>query len=225
MFDLRQKKIDEIGALLIKNRVVLTDYVIKKKHGNLNEVEDLIQDIMLAACVRRDEYYSGLSEKAQRRWLISVARSELFKYHQMKKRRVKMTWSPFLADLGEETSSSLLMDLVVGNAFTANSANIGNGFICSATGQVKAKEIRVTLTGWSDFVFDDGYQLPSLEQLERYVKENRHLPDVPTETEVKQGGVDLGQMNALLLQKVEELTLYIIDLQKQIDELKKNKKQ
>ncbi len=64
-----------------------------------------------------------------------------------------------------------------------------------------------------------------LEQLERYVKENRHLPDVPTETEVKQGGVDLGQMNALLLQKVEELTLYIIDLQKQIDELKKNKKQ
>ena len=60
-----------------------------------------------------------------------------------------------------------------------------------------------------------------LEQLERYVKENRHLPDVPTETEVKQGGVDLGQMNALLLQKVEELTLYIIDLQKQIDELKK----
>ena len=93
MFDLRQKKIDEIGALLIKNRVVLTDYVIKKTHGNLNEVEDLIQDIMLAACVRRDEYYSGLSEKAQRRWLISVARSELFKYHQMKKRRVKMTWS------------------------------------------------------------------------------------------------------------------------------------
>ena len=83
----------------------------------------------------------------------------------------------------------------------------------------------MTLTGWSDFVFDDGYQLPSLEQLERYVKENRHLPDVPTETEVKQGGVDLGQMNALLLQKVEELTLYIIDLQKQIDELKKNKKQ
>ena len=114
-------------------------------------------------------------------------------------------------------------DLVVGNALTANSATIGNGFTCSATGQVKTKEIRVTLTGWSDFVFDDGYQLPSLEQLERYVKENRHLPDVPTETEVKQGGVDLGQMNALLLQKVEELTLYIIDLQKQIEVLKTTK--
>ncbi len=97
---------------------------------------------------------------------------------------------------------------------------VGSGFRCTPTGQVRAKEVRVTLTGWSDFVFDEGYRLPSLTELERYVKENRHLPDIPTESEVRQGGVDLGEMNALLLQKVEELTLYIIDLQKQIDELK-----
>ncbi len=83
--------------------------------------------------------------------------------------------------------------------------------------------MKVTLSGWSDFVFDESYRLPSLSELERYVKENRHLPDIPTESEVKQGGVDLGEMNALLLQKVEELTLYIIDLQKQINELKPEK--
>ncbi len=100
---------------------------------------------------------------------------------------------------------------------------VGNGFRCSPTGQVRAKEIRVTLTNWSDFVFDEDYRLPSLTELERYVKENRHLPDIPTESEVRQGGVDLGEMNALLLKKVEELTLYIIDLQKQIDELKTKK--
>ena len=100
---------------------------------------------------------------------------------------------------------------------------VGSGFRCTTTGQVRAKEVRVTLTGWSDFVFDEGYRLPSLPELERYVKENRHLPDIPSESEVRQGGVDLGEMNALLLQKVEELTLYIIDLQKQIDELRTKK--
>lgn len=97
---------------------------------------------------------------------------------------------------------------------------IGNGFECSATGEVKAKSLKITLDGWSDFVFDDGYRLPTLAELEQYVKANRHLPDIPSAAEVEQEGVDLGQMNAKLLQKVEELTLYVIDLQKQIDELK-----
>lgn len=99
---------------------------------------------------------------------------------------------------------------------------IGNGFECSATGEVKAKSLKITLDGWSDFVFDDGYRLPTLAELEQYVKANRHLPDIPSAAEVEQEGVDLGQMNAKLLQKVEELTLYVIDLQKQIDELKNN---
>ena len=52
---------------------------------------------------------------------------------------------------------------------------------------------------------------------------NRHLPDIPSAKEVEEEGVDVGEMNKLLLQKVEELTLYIIDLQKQIDELKSEK--
>ena len=94
-------------------------------------------------------------------------------------------------------------------------------FECCQAGQVKAKSIKVTLSGWSDFVFDEDYQLPSLSELEDYVKANRHLPDIPSAKEVEENGVDLGEMNAKLLQKVEELTLYVIDLQKQIDELKK----
>ena len=103
-------------------------------------------------------------------------------------------------------------------------AKIGEGFECSQAGQVKAKSIKVTLDGWSDFVFDKGYHLPSLYELEKYVTTNRHLPDIPSAKEVEDNGVDLGEMNAKLLQKVEELTLYVIDLQKQIDELKNNPK-
>ena len=90
-------------------------------------------------------------------------------------------------------------------------------------GTVKAKSVWVTLDGWSDFVFDEGYRLPGLMELEGYIRANRHLPDVPSAAEVENNGVDLGQMNARLLQKIEELTLYVIDLQKQIDELKQEK--
>lgn len=102
----------------------------------------------------------------------------------------------------------------------AGMAKVGTGFECSQAGQVKAKSIKVTLDGWSDFVFDEDYRLPSLYELEKYVATNRHLPDIPSAKEVEENGVDLGEMNAKLLQKVEELTLYVIDLQKQINELK-----
>ena len=73
-------------------------------------------------------------------------------------------------------------------------------------------------------MFDDDYRLSSLPELEQYIKVNRHLPDIPSAKDVEDNGVDLGEMNAKLLQKVEELTLYVIDLQKQIDELKQQKK-
>ena len=68
--------------------------------------------------------------------------------------------------------------------------------------------------------FDEYYDTLEVEQ---YISQHRHLPDIPSAAEVEQQGVDLGQMNALLLQKVEELTLYILDLQKQIDELNRQK--
>ena len=62
-----------------------------------------------------------------------------------------------------------------------------------------------------------------LNELESYINEYSHLPGVPSATEVEEDGADLGEMNRLLMEKVEELTLYVIDLQKQINELKSNK--
>ena len=76
----------------------------------------------------------------------------------------------------------------------------------------------------NDFVFDNDYKLMNLYELESFINKNKHLPNVPSANEVeKQGNVDLGELNTILLQKVEELTRYIIDLQKQIDELKNGK--
>ena len=110
-----------------------------------------------------------------------------------------------------------------GSAVFSGQVQIGNGFNCDATGHLKVKDLCVTLSGWSDYVFDEGYRLMPLGEVEQYVTAHRHLPDVPSASEVEENGVDVGEMNKLLLQKVEELTLYVIDLQKQIDELKSNR--
>jgi hypothetical protein len=84
----------------------------------------------------------------------------------------------------------------------------------AVNGKLTAKEVEVTLSGWSDFVFDKNYSLITLEDLEKYIYENRHLPDVASEKEVLENGLNLGQNNAVLLQKIEELTLYLIEQNK-----------
>lgn len=75
-------------------------------------------------------------------------------------------------------------------------------------------------TTWADYVFKEDYDLPTLQEVEQHIKENGHLKDIPSEAEVLKNGIELGEMNKLLLQKVEELTLYIIDLNKQVEGLK-----
>jgi len=69
---------------------------------------------------------------------------------------------------------------------------------------------------WSDYVFNPEYKLKSLSEIDSYIKENRHLPDVPTANEVIEHGIDVAQMNAILLKKVEELTLLMINQNKTI---------
>ena len=88
-------------------------------------------------------------------------------------------------------------------------------------GVIRATEVRV-LPFPADYVFDDDYELRPLEEVEQFIKENRHLPDIPSAAQMEEDEVIcIANMNRLLLQKIEELTLYVIDLKKEIDELKK----
>lgn len=73
---------------------------------------------------------------------------------------------------------------------------------------------------WADFVFNENYQLPTIFEVDAYVKENKHLPDVPSAKQVAEEGYSQHDMNKVLLQKIEELTLYTIQQQKEIQELK-----
>ncbi|MGN6511262.1 MAG: hypothetical protein ACTHLD_17490, partial [Chitinophaga sp.] len=74
---------------------------------------------------------------------------------------------------------------------------------------------------WADHVFTEAHHRPGLLELEQYISKHKHLPGIPTEAEVKESGIDVGEMNAKLLEKVEELTLYVIELKKEIEALKK----
>jgi hypothetical protein len=88
----------------------------------------------------------------------------------------------------------------------------------TVTGQVHAQEVKVTVSApGPDYVFEKDYSLPSLDQIKTYIEENKHLPEVPSAKEMEKNGVQLGEMNMLLLKKIEELTLYVIELKRQDD--------
>ena len=90
----------------------------------------------------------------------------------------------------------------------------------AVNGNIHTKEVKVDLVGWPDYVFEDSYQLPTLSQVEKHIKENGHLQNIPSAKEVEKNGVKLGEMNKLLLEKIEELTLYTIDQEKEIKVLR-----
>lgn len=96
------------------------------------------------------------------------------------------------------------------------------GYILSVDGKGIFEEIKVqTSSEWPDYVFDKNYKLPSLYALESSIQTNKHLPGIPAAAQAEKEGILIGGMQAKLLEKIEELTLYIISLQKQIDALKK----
>ncbi len=94
-------------------------------------------------------------------------------------------------------------------------------------GTIRAKEVRVE-TGWCDYVFDKNYKLKSLDEVEKYINENKHLPGIVSASNVEKNGLKVGEMNKAMMEKIEELTLYVIELSKEnkklqseIDALKK----
>lgn len=112
-------------------------------------------------------------------------------------------------DLLERMRISPYGDVGIGTSEPRNKLDV--------VGTIRATEVKVE-TGWADFVFDKDYQLPTLQEVEKHINLHKHLPDIPSEKEVKEKGVSLGEMQAKLLQKIEELTLYVIKQDKTIQQ-------
>lgn len=89
----------------------------------------------------------------------------------------------------------------------------------AVNGKILAKEVQVKITGWADYVFENDYALQPIAEVEKFIKENKHLPGIPNANKVEQEGIEIGKMNTLLLEKIEELTLYIIQQNKSIESL------
>ncbi|WP_445431880.1 hypothetical protein [Chryseobacterium indoltheticum] len=111
------------------------------------------------------------------------------------------------------------------NDFTGGT-RIGNTFLvkgdnASLQGKLEAKEIKVTLTPTADFVFAEDYDLPKLEDVEKHIKEKKHLPEIASAKQMEKEGVNVGEFQIKLLQKIEELTLYTIEQNKLIKDQQK----
>lgn len=96
-----------------------------------------------------------------------------------------------------------------GNITMGSAYKVAAGYKLSVNGKIMLEGVRVQFDAdWPDYVFDKGYKLRSLPELETFINLNKHLPNVPPAAEVGKKGIDLGEMNGKLLEKIEELTLY-----------------
>ncbi len=114
---------------------------------------------------------------------------------------------------------------IVGAVFKSN-GNVGIGTanpqsLLAVKGTVTAQKVVVTQTGWSDYVFDKNYSLLPITELKSFIVDHKHLPDLPSAESVAKNGVDLGDNQSVLLKKIEELTLYIIQLNAKLEQQSK----
>jgi hypothetical protein len=111
-----------------------------------------------------------------------------------------------------------------GLVMNTNTGNVGIGTLnptykLSVNGDIRSKEV-VVESGWADYVFDKNYKLKSLDDVEKFITQNKHLPNIPSAKEIGEKGLHLGDIQKRMMEKIEELTLYVIELKKEIEYLK-----
>ncbi|MFQ6601770.1 hypothetical protein [Flavobacterium sp. C3NV] len=145
--------------------------------------------------------------------------SELFFIHPEATSPYAGLLSPSMGNL-QNTGSNLVF----------NNGNVGIGTSApdsklTVAGTISSSEVKVTVDAGADFVFENDYSLPTLESVDQFIKKNNHLPGVASAQEMQKEGINLCEMNIKLLQKIEELTLYIIDMNKKVNDLQLNNSQ
>jgi len=126
---------------------------------------------------------------------------------------------------GNEPTISSLLDNPVGTGDFFFAGKVGikteapGEYDLAVNGKIRSHEIKVETANWPDYVFEKDYKLPTLAETEKFIQSNGHLPDVPKASELETNGVSLGEMNKLLIKKVEEITLHLIEKDKVLKEV------
>ena len=177
------------------SNAVLTDGTVKIESGELSVSQDGSGSLTIA---------HSLSDAFIRNWadggdiLFSTYDGELFPQGRMK----------IFAN---------------GQVAIGPTATVADGYLLNVEGKIIAEEVKVQLTGnWPDYVFEDNYELMPISELEYNIAKNKHLPGIPSAEQVENGGLSLGEMQTMMMEKIEELTLYIIQQNKRIEQLETN---
>ncbi|MCJ8212050.1 hypothetical protein MUY27_20200 [Mucilaginibacter sp. RS28] len=127
-------------------------------------------------------------------------------------------WSPFIIDsrgglaLGGYANAGSNILSINGNVGIGTTNT--QGYALGVNGTIHSQQIKVDMNGWSDYVFRPNYKLPSLQQINVYIDQNHHLPEIPSAKEIEKNGANLGELVKLQMKKIEELTLYLIEKDK-----------
>ncbi len=121
---------------------------------------------------------------------------------------------------GGKDNALIIIGDGTGQRIAIGSSTVANGFTLSVSGKVITEEVQIQLkTSWPDYVFRKSYTLTPLVELENYIHQYQHLPNIPSAAEVEKNGLVVGDMQKRMMEKIEELTLYILELNKRIEVL------
>ena len=176
--------------------------------------------------------YAGISDEWAKGWNVSFVPS-FDNVEQVRLAAQVITSNNISSYAGNANGTANYIPKFTSNTALGNSAiyeaagNVGIGtttpgsYKLAVEGTIGARKMKITQQGipWADYVFHDDYQLRSLDALDKYIQQYKHLPEVPTSQEVNENGLDVADTQALLLKKIEELTLYMIELKKQNEQL------
>jgi len=125
---------------------------------------------------------------------------------------------------GGKDNALIIIGDGTGQRIAIGSSTVANGFTLSVSGKVITEEVQIQLkTAWPDYVFLQNHKLTPLSELENYIQQHQHLPNIPSAGEIEKNGLVVGDMQKRMMEKIEELTLYILELNKRIEVLEANK--
>ncbi|KXX67794.1 hypothetical protein [Flammeovirga sp. SJP92] len=190
---------------------------IELKRGTITDPRLMLwdSDFQLVACAIAENQNSNVSIKSEE---LTPGNKYYISVDNRNNNSWKGTFSLCLDDYGPNICAPLSCN----EKSVMINVSDARGYDLAVGGKIIAEEVTIlSVNNWPDYVFGDNYELSSLKDLETYITMNKHLPEIPSIKEVDENGVELGNMNKLLLKKIEELTLYLIQQNKEIQELKK----